>query len=336
MKKILIFIFLLQSLLFFSQSENETTVKEILEKIKDHYVEEGLYKKLDTSFQREFQLDSFKNLKGKAFAEELTKKLITLSDDQHFFVRYEEYFKPEIQNNKKEELRQNNLSNSLENFGFENVKRLEGNVGYINFKGFADPKASARTLASAMDFVANTNSLIIDLRENRGGDNEMLLLFCSYFFDKKTDLYTTYFRDKKKTVQNSTHSKVSGQRYLDKNIYILTSKHSFSAAEGVAYLLQAYKLAKVIGENTGGAANPVEGFYIQNKYLLFVPVGKVKTEITGKNWEHTGVAPDIKTEADKAFKIAYATALKVVLKNKVKTDLTEIELKKQIDQLEQE
>ena len=48
----------------------------------------------------------------------------------------------------------------MENFGFENTKRLEGNIGYINFKGFAEPKSSEIALTSAMNFVSNTNSCI--------------------------------------------------------------------------------------------------------------------------------------------------------------------------------
>ncbi|WP_261512177.1 S41 family peptidase [Chryseobacterium paludis] len=332
MKKILILAFSLYSLSSFCQNTNSPVIKEILGKVKDHYLDKDLYKKLDS----ELQLKNFESLNGKNLAEELTKQLRIISQDQHFFVKYVENFNPEDRKITKEITASNNFHNSLENFGFENVKRLEGNIGYINFKGFAEPNSSAKTLASAMDFVAHTNSLIIDLRENRGGDNGMLLLFCSYFFKEKTNLYCTYFRDKEKTVQNNTLSKVPGQKYLNKNVYILTSKQSFSAAEGLAYFLKAYKLAQVIGENTGGAANPVDPFIIGNKYLLLIPTGKVTAAITGGNWEHTGVSPDISTTSEKAFKTAHVLALKEILKNKTETDLNKSDLEKVIRQLENE
>jgi C-terminal processing protease CtpA/Prc len=330
MKKILILSLSFYSLFFSSQKTNDPIIKEIVTKVKDHYVDKDLFKKIES----EFHSKKFDGLTGKDLAKELTQQLQTISHDAHFFVKYIENFNPKDQENTKETLASNNYHNSLENFGFENVQRLEGNVGYINFKGFAEPNSSTKTLASAMDFVANTNSLIIDLRENRGGDNGMLLLFCSYFFNEKTNLYSTYFRDKEKTVQNNTQSKVSGQKYLNKKVYILTSKQSFSAAEGLAYFLKNYKLAKVIGENTGGAANPVDPFMIGNKYLLFIPVGKITATITDGNWEHTGVSPDINTTSEKAFKTAHILALKEILKNKTETELGEGELENLIHQLE--
>ncbi|WP_172282777.1 S41 family peptidase [Chryseobacterium sp. LAM-KRS1] len=332
MKKTLVLISLLYSLAFCCQKTNNPVVKDILEKVKDHYTDKDLYKKLET----EFQPEDWDTLTGKELAQKLTEKLRTVSGDQHFFIKYKDGLTSENKKNAKETATENNFLNSLENFGFENVKRLEGNIGYINFKGFAESRSSAKTLASVMDFVANTNSLIIDLRENRGGDNGMLILFCSYFFKEKTNLYSTYFRDKEKTVQNTTRTKVLGKKYLDKNVYILTSRSSFSAAEGLAYFLKNYKLAKIIGENTGGAANPVDEFIIADQYLTVIPVGKITATISHGNWEHTGVSPDIKTTSENAFKTAYILALKEIMNSKIQTELNRNELENLIEKLENE
>ena len=186
-----------------------------------------------------------------------------------------------------------------------------------------------------MNFVANTHSLIIDLRENGGGENGMLLLFLSYFFDQKKDLYTTYFRHNQKTIVDSTQPKVSGQKYLHKKIYILTSKKTFSAGEAVAYFLQQYKLAEVIGEKTGGAANPVNHFMVQNQYLLLVPAGKITALNTQKNWEHIGVSPDQEVKSEDALKTAHIKILKNIIASETKTELTLPEIKNLIYKLEQ-
>ncbi|WP_374462734.1 S41 family peptidase [Chryseobacterium sp.] len=280
--------------LFTAAQKNDISavLSDITEKVKSHYIDKETYKKVDSLFQSELKKGTFNQLNKKDFAALLTQKLRTTVKDEHFFVKYLDNYIPEKQMSEKERETLNNENNRLENFGFETVQRLPGNIGYINYKGFASPEASERTLAATMDFVANTHSLIIDLRENGGGENGMLLLFLSYFFDQKTDLYTTWFRHDQKTVTDSTQTKVSGQKYLHKKIYILTSKKTFSAGEAVAYFLQQYKLAEVIGEKTGGAANPVDHFMVQNQYLLLVPAGKITSLATGKNWEHTGVIPD--------------------------------------------
>lgn len=335
MKKTSLLISIVLCSSMFGQSDKATVLAEISEKIKQNYIDEKVFKSVDSLFQSEGASENFNSLNEKDFAENLTQKLRNVTKDKHFFVKYLENYTPEKKINEKENDKLNNFHNSLENFGFEKAERLAGNIGYINYKGFAEPNSSEKALESAMNFVANTNSLIIDLRENGGGDNGMLLLFCSYFFKNKTDLYTTYFRNSGKTVKNNTQSKVSGKKYLNKSIYFLTSSKTFSAGEAFAYFLQERKLATIIGEKTGGAANPVDSFFIQNKYMLLIPDGKIASTISGKNWNHIGVIPDQNVNVESALKTAYVLALKSILNKKTKTDLSETELKNLIIKLEQ-
>ncbi|MDQ0594193.1 C-terminal processing protease CtpA/Prc [Chryseobacterium ginsenosidimutans] len=336
MKKLLVGISLLYSSITFAQKDDKAAIlSDITKKIEQYYIDKDTYKKVDSLFQIESKKGSFNQLTQKEFAALLTERLRTVIKDKHFFVKYLENYTPEKQGNEKESEKLNNFHNSLENFGFEQVQRLEGNIGYINFKGFAEPKSSTKALESAMNFVANTNSLIIDLRENGGGDNGMLLLFCSYFFNNKTDLYTTYSRYNNKTELNNTQSKVSGDKYLNKKVYILTSNKTFSAGEAFAYFLQQYKLAEIIGEKTGGAANPVEHFIIDNQYLLLVPSGKITSLVSHTNWEHIGVIPDREIKVENALKAAHTEALRNILTTDTKTELSIPEIKNLINKLEQ-
>lgn len=334
MKKILTGIFLFHALLAYSQRDDKATVlSEITDKVKKYYVDKETYKKVESLFQTELKKGTFNNLNKKDFAALVTQKLRTDIDDEHFFFRYLENYSPEKLVDEAEKEKLIDLHNSLENFGFESVRRLEGNIGYINYKGFASLKASANTLAAAMNFVANTNSLIIDLRENGGGDNDTLMLFCSYFFNEKKDLYTTYVRYENKTIMNSTQSEVFGAKYLHKKVYILTSKDSFSAAEAFAYFLQQYKVAEVIGEKTGGAANPVDHFIVQNQYLLLVPSGKVSSLVNQKNWNHVGVIPDQEVKAEDALRVAHLKILKNIQATGTKTELSPSEIEQLIHKL---
>ncbi|WP_267403150.1 MULTISPECIES: S41 family peptidase [unclassified Chryseobacterium] len=335
MKKISFVILTLFYSTLFAQTDRTELLKEISVKIKENYINENVLKSIDSLFQSEIKSKNFNALNEKEFTEDLTRKLRFVAKDKHFFIKYLENYTSQKSINDTEQQRLDNYHNSLENFGFEKVDRLKGNIGYINYKGFAEKKSSQKSLEAVMNFVSNTNSLIFDLRENGGGDNNMLILFCSYFFKDKSNLYQTYFRNSGKTVDNRTKSKVRGEKYLNKNIYFLTSEKTFSAGEALAYFLQERKIAKVVGEKTGGAANPVDHFFIQNKYLLLVPTGKITSTFSGKNWEHVGVIPDETVKTENALKVAYSLALKETLKNKIKTEISETEMQNLITKLEE-
>jgi hypothetical protein len=102
---------------------------------------------------------------------------------------------------------------------------------------------------------------------------------------------------------------VPGIRYLDKSVYILTSSSTFSGAEQFAYDLQALKRAQIVGEVTGGGANPGAVDRIDDNFGVFIPVGQTINPVTKTNWEGVGVQPDVATTADLSLKIAQLTAL---------------------------
>ena len=54
------------------------------------------------------------------------------------------------------------------NYGFQRVERLDGNVGYIELRGFSGSPDAGPTAVAAMNFVAGTDALMFDLRANGG------------------------------------------------------------------------------------------------------------------------------------------------------------------------
>jgi C-terminal processing protease CtpA/Prc len=196
------------------------------------------------------------------------------------------------------------------NYGFEKIERLPGNIGYIDLRGFQDPETGLETVAAAMNFVNNTDALIFDLRQNGGGDPGMVALICSYLFgEKPVHLNTFYNRKKDSTEEFWTKASVAGKRYGDKDIYVLTSNKTFSAAEEFSYNLKNLKRATIIGETTGGGAHPGGMFRINDHFSAFVPDGRAINPITKTNWEGTGVEPDVKVLKELALKTAHALAL---------------------------
>ena len=334
MKKI-IYIFLIITANINAQTvaNRNSQIKEIADKIEKYYILENVGKDLSKKLKSEIQNKTFDNLSNQEFADSLSVYLTKNSNDLHFNLLYRPNHQKEPIDEKKL-LKQYDAINKQWNYGFEKVQRLDGNIGYIQYTGFPEGNKNARKILDAtMSFVSNTNTLIIDLRNNRGGDGKMEKLFLSYFFKQKTKLGTSYTRYIDKTKATYTCEKVNGQKYLNKQIYILVNNSTISAAEGFAYNLKQYKKAIIIGEKTYGAANPVKVFFISSLYQLFIPITEVKNSVTQKNWEHKGLDIDIKIDTEKALIKAHILALKKLLKNKIKTELTIKEMMEKISNL---
>jgi hypothetical protein len=195
------------------------------------------------------------------------------------------------------------------------VERLAGNVGYLELDGFLDAEAAAGPAAAAMTFLANTDALIIDLRRNGGGSPHGVALLCSYLFDaeKPVHLNSLYWRRGNRTEEFWTRKDVAGPRYVGKDVYVLTSARTFSAAEEFTYNLQCLKRATVVGETTGGGAHPGGGFPLGEHFVMFVPTGRAINPITKTNWEGIGVKPDLAVPADKALEAAHERAVQKLL-----------------------
>jgi hypothetical protein len=160
-----------------------------------------------------------------------------------------------------------------------------------------------------MNFLANCDAIIIDLRQNGGGDPSQIQFITSYLFGSPTHLNDIYTRSENKTENFWTLPYVPGKKLEKADVYVLTSSFTFSGAEEFSYNLKNLKRATVIGETTGGGAHPTEPKIVQGKFILSVPYARAINPITKTNWEGVGVTPDIQVPADKAFDKAYLLAL---------------------------
>ena len=196
-----------------------------------------------------------------------------------------------------------------DNFGFRKVERLPGNIGYLDFRAFQSPGEAGATAVAAMNFLAYCDAVIVDLRQNGGGDPAQIQLISSYFFDEPVHLNDLYARATDRTENFWTLPYVPGAKAAKADLYILTSARTFSGAEEFTYNMKNLKRATVIGETTGGGAHPTDTMIVQNDFLLRVPVARAINPVSKTNWEGTGVTPDIAVPAAEAFDRAYAMAV---------------------------
>jgi hypothetical protein len=251
------------------------------------------------------------------FAERMTEDLRSVSHDKHLGVRYlppgsereETALSPEAQKLRRlERLR-------AQNFGFQKVEILPGNIGYLDFRFFAEAESGGATAIAAMNFLTHVDALVFDLRQNGGGNPTMIQLISSYLFENPVHLNSFYIRRGDSTQQFWTQAFVDGQKMTAIPVYVLTSASTFSGAEEFAYNLKNLKRGTIIGETTGGGAHPVNLRVFQSLNIgISVPFGRALNPITGTNWEGVGVKPDIEIPASRALLAARVEAVKELIR----------------------
>lgn len=242
---------------------------------------------------------------GDNFAESVGARLRELTGDGHLNL---EYSNTEIGegDDAQEAFDQEQMERwygAHINYGVERVERLDGNIGYLDLRVFPPIDMGGETITAAMTVLADTDALIIDLRRNGGGISDTADLVASYLFaSDRRPLTGVYDRPSDTLTQRFTQPFVPGKRFgPDKPVYVLISPKTFSAAEALAYNLQALGRAKVIGEPSGGGAHPFEYMRIHPNYVLWSVTAKSVNPITGGNWQSVGVQPDIQVDSDDAL-----------------------------------
>ncbi|MGB7784528.1 MAG: S41 family peptidase, partial [Salinimicrobium sp.] len=211
------------------------------------------------------------------FAEAVTKDLRSVTHDLHINIHYDPAgIAKKKRQEKGEEAGMTQAERlAMENYGFEEVKILPGNVGYLDLRFFYSPKEAAETAIATMNFLSNTDAIIFDLRRNGGGDPEMIQLLQSYLFEQEpVHLNNFYFRPTDEHTQTWTLPYVPGKRNPNAHVYVLTSNRTFSAGEEFTYDLKNLERATIVGENTGGGANPGRTYNMSDQFSIFIPSGR--------------------------------------------------------------
>lgn len=240
-------------------------------------------------------------------AKELSVQLQKITNDRHLNVA------PPRERSRRERSVSLDLDfhvKNLERFrsrGFGEVNLFPGNVGYLHIRGFRVEDFDK--VDPVMKYLETADAIIIDLRDNSGGNGPIVGYLSSYFLPTGDTLSTMYERRKDLTEFYVTEE-VKGKKRLDVPLFLLTNSKTFSAAESFAYNLQAMGRATTIGEKSGGGAHPVNFLRLPDGYRLVVPVARPINPITKTNWEGTGVIPEIPTMSDSIIHIAKLQASK--------------------------
>lgn len=201
------------------------------------------------------------------------------------------------------EMRERNRAALLQqNCLFETIETLPHIVGYMKLNGFADATSCQETTSRAMASVNNVDALIVDLRDNGGGFGETALQIAGYLFDRPTYLYDPRPNS---PVPARTASPISGNKLVDKPVYVLTSSRTQSAAEYFVYNLKMLKRATIVGETTAGHQHSGAFHRITDHFGMGIQeAAPPDNPFPVKGWEVIGIEPDVKVSRTEAFDAA--------------------------------
>jgi retinol-binding protein 3 len=299
-------------------AERDQVIKGSIAKLNENYVFPEVAKKMGEAVQARAAKGEYTSItSAKELADKLTEHFREVSNDKHLRVQYRESGFPDTKPDYSEESTpsaEDRAFMARVNYGFEKVERMQGNIGYLEIRGFVPASAGAETASAAMTFLANTDALIVDLRKNGGGEPSMIAYVLSYLFDEKTHLNDIYERPTNKTREYWTNANVPGRKFGGKKpVYVLTSNRTFSGGEEFAYDVKNLKRATIIGETTGGGAHPVQPYKVSEHFAIGVPFARAVSPVTKTNWEGTGVTPDVALPADAALDKAYRLAVEKLM-----------------------
>lgn len=187
------------------------------------------------------------------------------------------------------------------NSGVREVRVMEGNIGYLRLSSFHSWDLAHPKLESALHLLTDVAGLILDLRQNGGGDGEtaghVLRALLPAESESVAWMETRHGRTEER-LPDPVLPAVAAQT----PIMVLIDRRTGSAAEAVAYALQSQGRAELVGIRSGGAAHMIgDPVSLPHGFSMGIPEARPIDRITGVNWEQTGVNPDVDGGDDPLF-----------------------------------
>ncbi len=288
-------------------------VNEVIRRLEAHYVFPDVAAKLADALRHRLDDGAYADVDDAEFATLVTADLQSVNGDPHLRLRH--HADPVADDGdaavNSDGFR---IEAELESYGIAEVRRLAGNVGYLDTTMLYPAELAGPAVAAAMTLLAPADALLLDVRRNRGGSPGTSALLQTYLVDEQVHYLDIYEREGDKTTQMWTLPYVPGPRFGGtKPIWVLTGPRTFSGGEDLAFSLQQQGRAKTVGEATRGGAHPREQYKVDTYLDVTISIARSLHPETGENWEGTGVRPDLPVAAGKAFDTAYELALRHVL-----------------------
>ena len=169
---------------------------------------------------------------------------------------------------------------------------LNGNVGYIRITEFSLGAQDGFLAAVDALLSKGAESFVFDVRNNPGGDLNVLINILNRILGEK-DLFIEEYQNGERYTFSSDEVK------LDCPIAVLCNANSYSAAEYFAAVLQEYGVATVVGEATTGKGYGQTTFKLEDGSTVVLSIIRYYTP-EGRSLKESGVTPDVEVALDES------------------------------------
>ena len=150
--------------------------------MNDFYIFPDVAKKTELHLKKQLKDGHFKKIESiQPFADALTKSVQAINKDKHMRIRKNRPRKAAPNTPEaiiEDRIFQINRERSS-TAGFNEVKKMEGNVGYLDLRAFYGVSMGGPIADNYMKLISTSDAIIIDLRKNGGGNPEMVQYLCS-------------------------------------------------------------------------------------------------------------------------------------------------------------
>jgi retinol-binding protein 3 len=232
------------------------------------------------------------------FLQEVNAVLMSETGDQHlkFYYDLEKFNMFNSSDNERIDSLEKEQYRKV-NFGIQKFEILGGNIAYLKLNKFQQLDDVQEVLMGAVQMMSNADAVILDLRNNGGGDGRTKEFLYSFFLNEaqwKARKNQEFFgwneiKEFKKSVSNSA-------RMEKVPLCVLTGNGTFSAAEGFCHDVQVVQRARIVGVKTRGGGHSGSSVALDKGFLVFIPTSGKESDIEGK-----GVMPDCSVSESLAF-----------------------------------
>jgi len=293
------------------QEEIRSMIGRMVDSLETYYVSVAEGQKIGAFLESQYQSGAYSDISDPdSLAKVLTRDLRVPNGDLHLYVKHRPVG---MKINNDEEDHRVDTRGAWTNYGYQEIRILDGNVGYLNithFTSWTHFESARQAVDRTMSFLQNKDALIIDVRKNRGGFENIVAYLISYFFDGPSiHLSDYYYRYGNSRYGIYTSTDLPYAKLPEVPIYILTSSKTASAGESFAYIMKHLGRGTVIGEITSGAGYGALWHSISDRFIISISSEEVINTVTGTGFQIVGVQPDIQISEGEAMDLAYEKAL---------------------------